>query len=66
MAQRPRPSDRGDAAMQHCAGDARQFVGLDLAVGFAGAGEHRAEPARLGAQPGLEKQPLDPAGICFE
>ncbi len=66
LGERPRPGDRGDAAMQHRAGDARQLVRVDLAIGLARAGERGAEPAGLAAQPRLEKQPLDPAGIALE
>ena len=64
--ERPRPGDRGDAAMQQGAGDARQFGCLQFAVGFAGAGEQRTKPADLAAQTGIEEQPFDTAGIGFE
>ncbi len=52
--------------MQQGAGDARELGRVDLAIGLAGASLDSTEPARLGAQPGLEKQPLDPAGIALE
>ena len=67
LGQRPRPGDRDDAAMQHRAGDAREFRLVDLAIGLVGIGQDLAQGADARARaPGLEKEPLDAVGIAFE
>jgi hypothetical protein len=54
------------AAMQHSAGDAREFRAVDLAIGLAGMSERSARRVEIVPERGLEKQPLDPAGIAVE
>jgi hypothetical protein len=66
IAQRPWTGDGDDTAMQRGAGHTRQFRRADLPVGLSATGQRLAERSEIVLVGGLEKEPLDPAGIAFE